>query len=167
MEHKNRSITRVTTMNKGRRKKCLKKENKKIKKKRKNERKSCKERKKKKWNIQTFRTFFEEILGQNKKKKSTNNIQILHSYLYTIYIHTYEKRTSIFPFLFNSYEQKNIVLAEEGEEKNIGRETELKREEGCAETMEEGMDPTKNVDTGSRERRGKRADNGKRKEEGR
>lgn len=46
-------------------------------------------------------------------------------------------------------------------------ETELKREEGCAETMEEGMDPTKNVDTGSSERRGKRADNGKRKEGGR
>lgn len=53
------------------------------KKKRKNERKNCRERKKKKWNIQTFRTLFEEILGQNKKKKkSTNNIQILHSYLY-------------------------------------------------------------------------------------
>lgn len=33
MEHKNRSITRVTTMNKGRRKKCLEKENRKIKKK--------------------------------------------------------------------------------------------------------------------------------------
>lgn len=133
------------------------------KKKRKNEKKNCRERKKKKWNIQTFRTLFEEILGQNKKK----NQPITFRYYTVIYIHTYEKRTSIFPFLFNSYEQKNIVLAEEGEEKNIGRETELKREEGCAETMEEGMDPTKNVDTGSSERRGKRADNGKRKEGGR
>ena len=78
-------------------------------------------------------------------------------------------------FLFSFFKMKNVtsfsfVLSkknEEGEEKNIGRETELKREEGCAETMEEGMDPTKNVDTGSSERRGKRADNGKRKEGGR